>query len=337
ARPLPRSVAGQHEGAAGHPGRGGARVERAGRLRAHRVGLRLPLPLAHPGVRLRQRLPVEVVRVGPPAADRSGAHPAHPLPALRAGALPLPGRGRGRGRGQHALARAALDDVVPRRPAHVAARHPDPAAALALPAALRGRQPRRRAVEHRRAHAAPVPRPAAVLRPGPAPRAPPPRTSRRRLGPPGGGAGAADHGRDGGLHRRVGPHRDLLVRRGLRGRRDRPRHRVPDPPDRDGAGRPRDLLRAGPGPPAIPRLVHGHGRGDDGRLPLPRVLHQVGEALRLARVGGRARRHRLRHHHARRRRPGRGPGLPARTARAAAADDPAADAPAAAGRARSRL
>ena len=51
-------------------------------------------------------------------------------------------RGR-RERDRTAVARAALDDVVPHRAADVAPGHPDPQAALALPAAVRDRQPGR--------------------------------------------------------------------------------------------------------------------------------------------------------------------------------------------------
>ena len=87
---VPRSVARQRQDGAGHPGRRRAR-HRAGRGHPGQpLGLRLHLPVAHPGVRLRQRLPVEVVRVGPAPDEEPGLHPCHPLPALRAGALLLP-------------------------------------------------------------------------------------------------------------------------------------------------------------------------------------------------------------------------------------------------------
>ena len=144
---VPRSVARQRQDGPGHAGRRGA-LDRARRgQRGQPLGLRLHLPVAHPGLRLHQRLPLEVLRVGPAADEEPGLHAPGPLPPLRARAVLLPPRGGRRGRHRPAVAPAPLDDVVPHRAADVAAGDTDPQAALALPAAVGDRQPARRALD----------------------------------------------------------------------------------------------------------------------------------------------------------------------------------------------
>ena len=282
--PVPRPVARQRQDGPGHAGRHRSRDRAGGGDAGQPLGLRLHLPVAHPGVRLRERLPLEVVRVGPPPDEEPRLHPRHPLPALRAGPVLLPPRGRRRGRDGAALDRAALDDVVPHRAADVAPDHPDPQAALALPAPVGDREPARRALGHRGPDDPPIPRAAAVLRARPAPQAAPRRAPRRRLGEARRGPDARRHRHHGRLHRHVVRHRPALVRHGLQRHPDRQRDRLPDAAHGDD-GRPAGCVRgdvARAAPPA--RLVHHDGHGDDGGLPVPRLRDQDRHAPRLARL-----------------------------------------------------
>ena len=127
------------------------------------LDLRLPLLLAHPGVRDRHRLPVEVVRVHPAADVVAGHDRRAALRDLRGSLRVVPPRGRWRGV-RAVVGQPALADVVPRRAVLLAAGDARPQADARQGGGRGGDQPAGRHLRERHPRQRPDPRPAAVLR-----------------------------------------------------------------------------------------------------------------------------------------------------------------------------
>ena len=165
-----RSVARQRQDGVGDPRGPRSRVDAAALGWRQRGRVRRALRLARPGVRVRDRLPVPVLRLHDDPDVAAGPHGRGAVPHLRVPARAVPGLRRRRD-ARAPLREPALADVVPRGAVLLAA---DDAGVPRAPGRGRrrgrgGDQPGRGPVGGRHPGRRADPRPAAVLRARPAP------------------------------------------------------------------------------------------------------------------------------------------------------------------------